>query len=187
MITVEVERGIKKHEQDIQVANITRFNKSTSKICTIRNNMSRWSKRRHDIIKSTATYSRYRKVLDKREATNTMTNNFTCETAKALYAYLVRKLPSMLTENEEGFIASREWFENFNWGGIHGVVRHGEVASSDTKTAEASLQFQKLMSLFFHCNKMGIFWKMQKRSYIIEEKIQFVVTNPLMSCSFVVC
>ena len=47
-----------------------------------------------------------------------MTENFICDKTKALYTDLISKLTGMSREKEEGFQASRGWFENFKRGSI---------------------------------------------------------------------
>ena len=54
-------------------------------------------------------------INEKQLAGDTVTENFICEKAKALYTDLISKLPGMSTENKEAFKASREWFDNFKW------------------------------------------------------------------------
>lgn len=119
-------------------------------------------------------------INEKQLAGDTVTENFICEKAKALYADLVSELPGTSTESDEGFKASRGWFDNFKRrSGIHSVVRHGEAASSDAKAAEKfAAEFQKLMvsdfylpQQVFNCDETGLFWKkMPKRTYITEEE-----------------
>ena len=77
-------------------------------------------------------------INEKQLAGDTVTENFICKKAEALYTDLVNKPPGTSTENKEGFKASRGWFDNFKRrSGIRRVVRHGEAASSDAKAAEA--------------------------------------------------
>nr|XP_032835765.1 tigger transposable element-derived protein 1-like isoform X1 [Petromyzon marinus]XP_032835766.1 tigger transposable element-derived protein 1-like isoform X1 [Petromyzon marinus] len=193
MITVEVKKEIiDKHERGMRVADIARFfNKSTSTICTVLKKKE--VIRRLDAAKGVTRVSKQRppvledveKLLlvwinEKQLAGDTVTDNFICEKAKALYADLVSKLPGTSTENEEGFKASRGWFDNFKRrSGTHSVVRHGEAASSDAKAAEAFAdEFQKLMvsecylpQQVFNCDETGLFWKkMPKGTYITAEE-----------------
>ena len=76
-----------------------------------------------------------------------MRENFICSKAKALYTSLVSKPPCTSTEKEEGFKASRGWFDNCKRrNGIQSVVRHREPVNLDTKAAEVfTTEFQKLM------------------------------------------
>ncbi|XP_023665526.1 histone-lysine N-methyltransferase EHMT2 isoform X7 [Paramormyrops kingsleyae] len=192
MITVEVKKEIiEKHERRMRVADIARFyNKSTSTICTIlkkkeeirgldaAKGVTRVSKQRPHVLEDVE------KLLlvwinEKQLAGDTVTETFICEKAKTLYTDLVSKLPGTSTENE-GFKASRGWFDNFKKrSGIHSVVRHREAAISDAKAAEAfAVEFQKLMvsecylpQQVFNCDEMGLFWKkMPKRTYITAEE-----------------
>ena len=131
-------------------------------------------------------------INEKRLAGDTVTENFICEKAKALYTDLVSKLPGTSTENEEGFKASRGWFDNFKRrSGIRSVVRHREAASSDAKAAEVfATEFQKLMASecylpeqVFNCDETGLFWKeMPKRTCITEENA-VPVTSPWKTIS----
>ncbi|XP_030179530.1 tigger transposable element-derived protein 1-like [Lynx canadensis] len=160
MITVEVKKEIiKKYERGMRVAEIARFyKKSTSTICTIlkkkeeirgldaAKGVTRISKQRprvlEDVEKLLLVW-----INEKQLAGDTVTENFICEKAKALYTDLVSKLPGTSTEKEEGFKASRGWFDNFKRrSGIRSVAKHGEAASLDAKAAEAfATEFQKLM------------------------------------------
>ncbi|XP_039632281.1 tigger transposable element-derived protein 1-like [Polypterus senegalus] len=193
MITVEIKKEIiEKHEQGVRVADIARFyKKPTSTICTIlkkreeikgldaAKGVTRVSKQRPHVLEDVE------KLLlvwinEKQLAGDTVTENLICEKAKGLYADLVSKLPGTSTENEEGFKASRGWFDNFKRrSGIHSIVRHGEAASSDAKAAEAfAAEFQRLMvsecylpQQVFTCDETGLFWKkMPKRTYITAEE-----------------
>ncbi|KAM6168259.1 tigger transposable element-derived protein 1-like [Erethizon dorsatum] len=193
MITVEVKKEIiKKYERGMRVAEIARFyKKSTSTICTIlkkkeeirgldaAKGVTRISKQRprvlEDVEKLLLVW-----INEKQVAGDTMTENFICEKAKALYTDLVSKLPGTSAENEDGFKASRGWFDNFKRrSGFHSVVRHREAVSLNAKAAEAfATEFQKLMvsecylpEQVFNCNETGLFWKkMPKRTYITEEE-----------------
>nr|XP_020452715.1 tigger transposable element-derived protein 1 [Monopterus albus] len=193
MITVEVKKEIiQKHERGMRVADIARFyNKSTSTICTIlkkkeeimgldaAKGVTRVSKQRprvlEDVEKLLLVW-----INEKQLGGDTVSENIICEKAKALYTDLVSKLPGTSTENEEGFKASRGWFDNFKRrSGIHSVVRHREAASSYAKAAEAfTAEFQKLMvsegylpHQVFKCDETGLFWKkMPKRTYITAEE-----------------
>ncbi|XP_042768073.1 tigger transposable element-derived protein 1-like [Panthera leo] len=193
MITVEVKKEIvEKYERGMRVAEIARFyKKSTSTICTIlkkkeeirgldaAKGVTRISKQRprvlEDVEKLLLVW-----INEKRLAGDTVTENFICEKAKALYTDLVSKLPGTSTENEEGFKASRGWFDNFKRrSGIRSVVRHREAASSDAKAAEVfAAEFQKLMASecylpeqVFNCDETGLFWKeMPERTHIMEEE-----------------
>ena len=57
-------------------------------------------------------------INEKRLAGDAVTENCICEKAKALYTDLISKLTGMSREKEEGFQASRGWFENFKRGSI---------------------------------------------------------------------
>uniref|UniRef100_A0A8C5PXM0 HTH CENPB-type domain-containing protein n=1 Tax=Leptobrachium leishanense TaxID=445787 RepID=A0A8C5PXM0_9ANUR len=192
MITVEVKKEIiDKHERGMRVANIARFyNKSTSTICTIlkrkeeikgldaAKGVTRVSKQRprvlEDVEKLLLVW-----INEKQLVGDALSENIICEKAKALYADLESNRPGTSTENE-GFKASRGWFDNFKRrSGIHSVVRHREAASSDTKAAEAfAAEFHKLMvsecylpQQVFNCDETGLFWKkMPKRTYITAEE-----------------
>ncbi|XP_019512623.1 PREDICTED: tigger transposable element-derived protein 1-like [Hipposideros armiger] len=192
MIMVEVKKEIiEKYERGMRVAEIARFyKKPTSTICTIlkkkeeirgldaAKGVMRISKQRprvlEDVEKLLLVW-----INEKQLAGDTVTENLICEKAKALYTDLVSKLPGTSTEKEEGFKASRGWFDNFKRrSGIHSV-RHGEAVSSDAKAAEAfAIEFQKLMvsecylpEQVFNCNETGLFWKkVPKRTYSTEEE-----------------
>ncbi|XP_029777041.1 tigger transposable element-derived protein 1-like [Suricata suricatta] len=193
MITVEVKKEmIEKYERGMRVAEIARFyKKSTSTICTIlkrkeeirgldaAKGVTRISKQRprvlEDVEKLLLVW-----INEKRLAGDTVTENFICEKAKALYADLVSKLPRASAEREEGFKASRGWFDNFKRrSGIRSVARHREAVSSDATAAEAfAAEFQELMASegylpeqVFNCDETGLFWReMPKRTYVTEEE-----------------
>jgi Mor family transcriptional regulator len=202
IITVEVKKKINgKHEQGMQVPTIARFyKKSMSMISTVLKKKEelrgldvakgvmrvskQWPRILEDVEKLLLVW-----INEKQLAGDTVTENLICEKAKALYADLVSKLPGKSTENEEGFKASRGWFDNFKRrSGIHSVVRHGEAANSDTKAAETFIaEFQKLMvsecylpQQVFNCDEMGIFWKkMPKRTYITAEENAMLGHKPM--------
>ncbi|XP_010614848.1 tigger transposable element-derived protein 1-like [Fukomys damarensis] len=193
MITVEVKKEIiKKYERGMRVAEIARFyKKSTSTICTIlkkkeeirgldaAKGVTRISKQRprvlEDVEKLLLVW-----INEKQLAGDTVTEGFICEKAKALYADLISKLPGASAESEEGFKASRGWFDNFKRrSGFHSVVRHREAVSLNAKAAEAfATEFQKLMvsecylpEQVFNCSETGLFWKkIPKRTYVTEEE-----------------
>ncbi|CAH2319742.1 tigger transposable element-derived 1-like, partial [Pelobates cultripes] len=72
----------------------------------------------------------------KQRAGDSVTKAIICEKAKALHADLLKQQPGM-SADAEGFKASKGWFKRFKTrSGIHGVVRHGEVASSNVAAAE---------------------------------------------------
>ena len=104
-------------------------------------------------------------INEKQLAGDTVTENFICEKAKALYTDLVSKLPGTSTENEEDFKASWGCFANLKRSGIQSVVRHREAAGLDAKAAEVfATEFQKLMvsecyllEKVFNCDGMGLF------------------------------
>ncbi|XP_068087415.1 tyrosine-protein kinase Fyn isoform X1 [Hyperolius riggenbachi] len=193
MITVEVKKEIiEKYERGMRVADIARcYSKSTSTICTIlktkekirrlnaAKGVTRVSKQRPEVLEDVE------KLLlvwinEKQLAGDTVSKTFICEKAKALYTDLTSKLPGMSTENEEGFKASRGWFDNFKKrSGIHSVVRNEESVSSDLTVAEIfTAEFKELMvsegylpQQVFNCDETGLFWKkMPKRTYIAAEE-----------------
>ncbi|XP_040177160.1 tigger transposable element-derived protein 1-like isoform X2 [Rana temporaria] len=193
MITVEVKKKmIEKHERGMRVADIARFyNKSTSTICTILKKKE--NIRGLDAAKGVTRVSKQRpRVLEdvekllliwineKKRAGDNVSESIICEKAKALYVDLVSKQPGTSQENEDGFKASRGWFDNFKRrSGIHSAVKPGEAASSDAKAAEVfAAEFQKLMVFdcylpeqVFSCNETGLFWKkMPKRTYLTAEE-----------------
>ncbi|XP_005008025.1 tigger transposable element-derived protein 1-like [Cavia porcellus] len=172
----------------MRVAEIARFyKKSTSTICTIlkkkeeirgldaAKGVTRISKQRprvlEDVEKLLLVW-----INEKQVAGDTMTENFICEKAKALYTDLTSKLPHTSAGNEDGFKASRGWFDNFKRrSGFCSIVKLREARSLNAKAAEAfAAEFQKLMvtecylpEQVFNCNEMGLFWKkMPKRTYI---------------------
>ena len=73
-------------------------------------------------------------INEKQLAGDTVTENFICEKAKALYTDLVGKRPDTSTENEEGFKENRGWFDNFK---RRSVLRHRKAVSLDVTAAEA--------------------------------------------------
>ncbi|XP_068204020.1 tigger transposable element-derived protein 1-like [Palaemon carinicauda] len=87
--------------------------------------------------------------------------------------------PSMVPEGFD-FKVSRGWFEKFRKGsGIHSVVRHGEVGSSDKDAVEKfKVKFanfikaeEYLPQQIFNCDETALFWKkMPRRTYISHEK-----------------
>ena len=116
------------------MAEIARFYKSMSTICTIlkkkeeirgldaANGVMRISKQwpcvLEDVEKLLLVW-----INEKQLAGDTVTKSFICKKAKALYTDLVSKLPGTSTENEEGSKASRGWFDNLKKrSGIHSVV-----------------------------------------------------------------
>ena len=121
MIMVQVKKEIiEKYKRGILVAKIARFYKtSTSTICTTLKKKEEI--RRLDAAKGVMRISKQSPcVLEdvenmllvwinkKQLASDTVTENFTCKKAKALYTDLVSKLPDTSTENEEGFKESRD-------------------------------------------------------------------------------
>ena len=93
-----------------------------------------------------------------------------CEKALRIYADLLKETPSTSVEGEIWFTFkdSRGWFENFRPRcGIHGVVRHGEVASSNKQAAEKYVgEFRDFVNAggylpqqVFNCDETGLFWK----------------------------
>ncbi|KAJ7317101.1 hypothetical protein JRQ81_003263 [Phrynocephalus forsythii] len=201
MITMEVKKEIiKKYEQGMRVAEIARFYKKTSStICAIlkkkeeikgldtAKGVTRISKQRPRVLEDVEKLLLLW-ITKKQLAGDAVTENLICEKAKSLYTDLVSKLPGTSAENEEGFKASRGWFDNFKRrSGIHSV-RHGEVACLDTKAAEAfATEFQKLMvsegylpEQVFNCDEKGLFWrKMPKRTYCTEEENAASVHKPM--------
>ncbi|KAF0885676.1 TIGD1 protein, partial [Crocuta crocuta] len=128
-------------------------------------------------------------INEKQVAGDTVRESFICSKAKALYINLVSTLPGMSTENEEGFEASKGWFDNLKRrNGICSVVRHRsslccasqhrEAASLDAKAAEAfATEFQKLMvskcyllEQVFNCEETGLFWKRCQRGPTLQKK-----------------
>lgn len=160
MITVEVKKEIiEMHEQGMRVADIARFyNKSTSTICTVlkkkeeikgldaAKGVTRVSKRRprvlEDVEKLLLVW-----INEKQQAGDILNDNFICEKAKNLYTDLVSNLPVTSTENDEGFKASRGWFDNFKRrSGISNAARYGEPASFNAGATETfATEFQNMM------------------------------------------
>ena len=105
-----------------------------------------------------------------------------------MYTDLLSKPPGMSTESEEGFKASRGWFDNFKRRSVnHSVVRHGKAAGSDAKAAEVfTTKFQKLMvsecylpEQVFNCDEIGLFGKRCQRGPTLQKKrMQYPGTSP---------
>ena len=120
MIGAEVKKEIiEKHEWAMQVAEIARFCKqSVSIICTILKKKEeirsldaikgvmriwkQWPRVLKDVEKLLLVW-----ISEKHLAGDTVTENFICKKAKALYTDLISKPPGTSTENEEGFKVNR--------------------------------------------------------------------------------
>ncbi|XP_069938076.1 tigger transposable element-derived protein 1-like isoform X1 [Cherax quadricarinatus] len=117
-------------------------------------------------------------INEKQLAGDSLMTSLVCEKARQLHDELVKKLPA--TSDVSEFKASKVWFERFKKRtDIHGVIRHGEAASSDQKVAEKCVQeFKEYIEAeglkpeqVFSCDETGPFWKkMPKRTYITQEE-----------------
>ncbi|XP_064107217.1 tigger transposable element-derived protein 1-like [Macrobrachium nipponense] len=132
-------------------------------------------------------------IKDKEIAGNTITKTAICHKASAIFGDLIAQAED---DGDEGistptpdFKASRGWFEKFQkQAGIHWVVQHGEVASLDTKAAEAFIKTLDKMTIkegyssqqVFNCDETGFFCKkMPRRMYIIEEEKKLPGHKPM--------
>ncbi|GFT22739.1 tigger transposable element-derived protein 1 [Nephila pilipes] len=195
MMSIKLKREIiEKHEQGVRVVDLSRqYGRSTSMICT--------GLKQKESIKNvtpakgltiifklrTSLHENMEKLLmvwvtEKQLQGDTLTQTIICEEARAIYGDLLKQTPhtSIDEASEESFKASRVWFENFKKRtSIHPVVRHGEAASSDMKSAEDYIKtFSDLIKAqgyisqqVFNCDETGLFWKkMPNRTYITAEE-----------------
>ncbi|XP_068206173.1 tigger transposable element-derived protein 1-like [Palaemon carinicauda] len=112
-------------------------------------------------------------IKEKEVAGDTLTQSVISHKATAIFADLME---AQRDGGDEGtsqqapqeFKASHGWFDPFRKRtGIHSVVRHGEVASSDKKAAEEFLkEFDKVIfregfipQQVFNCDETGLFCK----------------------------
>ena len=105
-----------------------------------------------------------------------------CEKALHICDDHLKETPSTSAEGESGFTfkSSRDWFEkSTHQSGIHGVVRHGETASSNKEAVEKDVgEFCDFVNAgghlpqqVFNYEKTGLFWrKMPNRNYITKEE-----------------
>nr|KAF6463386.1 tigger transposable element derived 1 [Molossus molossus] len=118
-------------------------------------------------------------INEKQLAGDSISEAMICEKAKMLHADLLKDTPGKSAESDS-FKASRGWFHKFKKrSGIHGVVRHGEAASSNKVAADNFVtEFQEYVEAegfvpqqVFSCDETGLFWKkMPKRTYITQEE-----------------
>ncbi|XP_068209373.1 tigger transposable element-derived protein 1-like [Palaemon carinicauda] len=168
------------------------YERSTSTICTIlkqknaikntkpSKGVTILSKLRSDI------HDKMEKLLliwikEKHLVGDSVTETIICEKASRIYDDLKGKQAAEKVETStaaETFKASRGWLDNFKKrSGIHLVVRHGEAASSDAKSAADFVttfalviaQHGFIPQQVFNCDETGLFWKML-RTFIMAEK-----------------
>jgi len=103
-----------------------------------------------------------------------------CENARLLYSDIRRDIPG---SSAEEFKASKGWFDNFKKRTrIHGVVRHGEAASSNKDAAEKFVEKFKdfvdrkgfIPEQVFNCDQTDLFWKKCQKGPTSQEKRRLV-------------
>ncbi|KAF2361995.1 DDE superfamily endonuclease domain [Trinorchestia longiramus] len=192
-MTVEIKKEIiDKHENGVRVTELSNiYGRPTSTISTILKKKEEIKKL--DVAKGVTVTSQYRPKLledveklllvwinEKQLKGNSVSETLICAKAKMLYLDLLRKTPGTSAECEEAFKASHGWFENFKKRtGIHGVVRQGEAARSETAAAEKFVpEFQQFITSegfipqqVFNCDETEMFWKrMPRRTFITQEE-----------------
>ena len=80
-------------------------------------------------------------INEKQLAGDGVSEAIICEKARLLYSDITQDTPG---SSAEEFKASKGWFDNFKKRtGIHSVIRHGEVASSNKDAAEKFVEMFK--------------------------------------------
>ncbi|CAG5123633.1 unnamed protein product, partial [Candidula unifasciata] len=119
-------------------------------------------------------------ITEKQMAGENVTEAIICQKAKNLYQDLKQNTATSSADDVIDFKASSGWFRNFKMrSGIHSVVRHGEVASSNAEGArQFVLNFKNFVDTEKYVpqqvcgfNKTSLFWgKKPRRTYITEEE-----------------
>ncbi|XP_035221359.1 tigger transposable element-derived protein 1-like [Stegodyphus dumicola] len=189
---IELKREIiEKHEQGVPVIDLARmYGRSIPMICTVL--------KQKELIKGitpakgitiisklrSSLHEKVEKLLmtEKQLQGGTLTQSIICEKARVIYDDLLKQIRHTSTneESKDSFKANRNWFDNFRKRtGVHSVVRHGEVASSDVKAAEVYIKtFSELIEAkgyipqqVFNWDETELFWKrMPNRTYITAEE-----------------